>query len=321
MIIDEVDQAGNFASFVTFLGVLRDLYLHRKERPTFQSGILAGVYDVKNIKLKIRPDDDHQMNSPWNIAVSFTSEMSLSYSAISKMLSDYKSDHGVDFDESIVAQEIVDWTSGYPYLVSRICQLIDSNNFGWDHEGVNEAVKYILKDKDDTLCVSFVKKLEEFPKLKNLLRSLLFAENEAFFNPMERYIEIGLMFDFLKLSGNIIKVSNRLLETMLYNLFIEENKTTSIYQASEFAKNQFVKDGFLDMPKVLDKFSYYFNKIYNEDDVKFVEEQGKKMFLLYLRPIINGIGNYYIEAETRDKTRTDIIVDYKSRQYVIELKI
>lgn len=31
--------------------------------------------------------------------------------------------------------------------------------------------------------------------------------------------------------------------------------------------------------------------------------------------------NYYIEAQTRDQTRTDIIVDYLGKQYVIELKI
>ena len=43
--------------------------------------------------------------------------------------------------------------------------------------------------------------------------------------------------------------------------------------------------------------------------------------MIYLKPIINGKGNFYVEAETRDKTRTDIIVDYGGRQYVIEIKI
>jgi hypothetical protein len=42
---------------------------------------------------------------------------------------------------------------------------------------------------------------------------------------------------------------------------------------------------------------------------------------MYLRPIINGIGNYYIEAQTRDLTRTDVIVDYLGEQFVIEMKI
>lgn len=42
---------------------------------------------------------------------------------------------------------------------------------------------------------------------------------------------------------------------------------------------------------------------------------------MYLRPIINGTGNYYIEAQTRDARRTDIIVDYADEQFIVEMKI
>ncbi len=55
--------------------------------------------------------------------------------------------------------------------------------------------------------------------------------------------------------------------------------------------------------------------------MQFIEKFGRKIFLLYLRPIINGTGNYYIEAQTRDERRTDIIVDYLGEQFIIELKI
>ena len=48
---------------------------------------------------------------------------------------------------------------------------------------------------------------------------------------------------------------------------------------------------------------------------------GRKYFLLYLRPIINGVGNYYIESRTREMKRTDVIVDYNGEQYIIEMKI
>lgn len=37
---------------------------------------------------------------------------------------------------------------------------------------------------------------------------------------------------------------------------------------------------------------------------------GHREILLCLKPIINGTGNYYIEAQTRDARRTDVIVDY-----------
>lgn len=40
-----------------------------------------------------------------------------------------------------------------------------------------------------------------------------------------------------------------------------------------------------------------------------------------MKPIINGTGNYYIEARTRNLKRTDVIVDYLGQQYIIELKI
>lgn len=54
---------------------------------------------------------------------------------------------------------------------------------------------------------------------------------------------------------------------------------------------------------------------------EFVEKYGRKFFLLYLKPIINGTGNYYIEVETRDLRRTDVIVDYCGEQFIVELKI
>ena len=86
--IDEVDKASNNSSLVTFLGILRNQFLVRKESSTFQSVILAGVYDIKNLKLKIRPDEQHQYTSPWNIAVPFEVDMSLSAECIAGMLAE-----------------------------------------------------------------------------------------------------------------------------------------------------------------------------------------------------------------------------------------
>ena len=57
VIIDEVDQASNYESFIKFLGLRRAKYLNREKMPTFHSVILAGVYDIRNLKLKIRKDE------------------------------------------------------------------------------------------------------------------------------------------------------------------------------------------------------------------------------------------------------------------------
>lgn len=61
--------------------------------PAFHSVILAGVHDVRNIGQKIRPDTEHRMNSPWNIAAAFRVDMSFSAEEIAGMLAAYEADH------------------------------------------------------------------------------------------------------------------------------------------------------------------------------------------------------------------------------------
>ena len=100
----------------------------------------------------------------------------------------------------------------------------------------------------------------------------------------------------------------------MLNLFIAEDSIKSeIYLSGQDDKNQFIRQGRLDMDLVLEKFVVHFTDIYGDNDEKFL--------VLYLKPIINGTGNYYLEAETRDARRTDVVVDYRGEQFVIELKI
>ena len=321
VLIDEVDQASNSEGFVKFLGVLRNMFLSRETFPTFQSVILAGVYDIKNLKLKIRTEEEHQYNSPWNIAAPFDVDMSLSADGIAGMLAEYKTDHNLTFDEAFVGQMIRDYTAGYPFLVSRICQIIDAEQYTWDKEGVLKAIHDLLVERN-TLFDDMVKKLDQYPELKELLRNILFEGKTRTFHTDEKYLQIGLMFNFLANNNGTVAIACRLMETRLYNLFIGENETSRIFSLGQMDKNQFVHDGFIDMRLLMERFCVHFNEIYRlgHDDL-FVEDNGRKIFLTYLRPIINGIGNYYCEAQTRDLTRTDIIIDYLGQQYIVELKI
>lgn len=56
LMIDEVDKSSNNQLFLSFLGMLRNKYLLRNvgKDYTFYSVILAGVHDVKSLKVKIR---------------------------------------------------------------------------------------------------------------------------------------------------------------------------------------------------------------------------------------------------------------------------
>ncbi|MCC8081294.1 MAG: ATP-binding protein [Lachnospiraceae bacterium] len=58
LMIDEIDNATDHKLIMLFLGLLRDKYIRRSAGmdSTFKSVILAGVYDVKNLKIKIRDE-------------------------------------------------------------------------------------------------------------------------------------------------------------------------------------------------------------------------------------------------------------------------
>ena len=165
LIIDEVDSASNNQVFIDFLSLLRDGYIRREADgvPAFQSVILAGVTDIRYLKGKIRPEGDHRLNSPWNIAADFNIDMSLSEAGIQGMLAEYEADHHTGMDTKFVAKQIRDYTNGYPFLVSRICQLIDTQivdsmplSKAWTTRGIDAAVKLILAE-NNTLFQSITK--------------------------------------------------------------------------------------------------------------------------------------------------------------------
>ena len=331
MLIDEVDSAQNNQVFLDFLAQLRGAYINRDKRPAFQSVILAGVYDVKNIKQRLRPDGEHRVNSPWNIAADFLLDMNFSVKDISGMLAEYESDYQTGMDIKEIAQFIYDYTSGYPFLVSRICKLMDERITGsegyfdrklvWTKEGVLEAVKILLIEKN-TLFESITGKLADYPRLRELVYSLLFTGRKISYNPLSPSIEIAEMLGFIKNSRGDAVISNRIFETVLYNLFLSEEMLDSEeYRTALQERNQFIQNGHLNMKLILEKFVVHWGDLYSSADEKFIEDNARKFFLLYLKPIINGTGNYYIEAQTRDNKRTDVIIDYCKEQFVIEMKI
>ena len=329
LMIDEADSASNNQVFLDFLAQLRNYYLEREAigTVTFQSVILAGVYDVRNLKRKIRQEEEHRQNSPWNIAAVFKVNLSFTKEDFQEMLKEYERDHDTGMDTAEIAGLIYEDTSGYPYLVSAFCKLMDEEVKGgegaaWTREGFLEAERMILTEKN-TLFDSLMGKLQDDQKLNTILKTLLFTGADMAYNADEPALDVATMLGFIKNQNGKVKVANRIFETRLYNYYLSASdmEEMEIYKASQRDRNQFVIDGRLNMRRILEKFAEHFQELYGGFDETFVEDMGRRLFLLYLRPIINGVGNYYVEAQTRDLRRTDVIVDYHGEQYIIEMKI
>lgn len=133
---------------------------------------------------------------------------------------------------------------------------------------------------------------------------------------------MAAMFGFITLVQGTAVVSNRIFETRLYNGFLAEKaRHMEISQISSNEKNQFIVNGQLDMEKVIQKFVCHYTELFAGHNDRFLEDNGRSIFLLYMKPIINGTGNYYIESRTRTNRRTDLIIDFCGQQEIVELKI
>lgn len=322
LLIDEVDSASNNQIFLDFLGQLRWYYLNRDEMPIFQSVILAGVHDIRHLKQKISPDSEHKHNSPWNIATDFNVEMSFFPEDIAGMLSEYEADYRTGMNIPEISQLIYDYTSGYPVLVSNICKIIDEKLKEWNRNSVVEAVGQIISGKS-MLFESLMNKLEDYPELKKQVYRILLSGEKISYNPDSDAVSVAMMYGFIRVEDGSISISNRIFETRLYNAYLtsDEMQKTELYQAGDTDKPDFIVRGKLNMEFVLEKFISHYADLYGDSPEKFKENDGRKLFLLYLRPIINGTGHFYVEAQTRNKRRTDVIVDYAGEQHIIELKI
>jgi hypothetical protein len=335
LMIDEVDKASNNRTYVHFLGMLRDAYLGRKagREETFQSVILAGVYDIKNIKLKMMNEGVYHptvnegklYNSPWNIAADFTVDLSFNAEEIGTMLWEYEEDRGTGMDIGAVARGIYEYSGGYPFLVSRLCKLIDERyERDWSLGGLRKAVQYLVKQEQNTLFDDIFKNLETLPDLYRFIYDLLISGqgSEKNYSTDDPVVNLALMFGFVKRRGERIVVANRIFEIRIVNYFLSKDaRQQDTKTVNGVFKYEVVRDGRFDMELCLRRFAQHFRQIFGRDDAAFLERQGRLVFLSFLAPLLNGEGFYYIESETTDAQRMDLVVSYGREEYIIELKI
>ncbi len=333
LIIDETDSAANHQVFLDFLAQLRSLYLKREKNPdvkTFQSVILAGVTDIRHWKSR----SGNRETTPFNIAADFTVDMSLSEVGIKGMLDEYEADHHTEMDTRMISREIRAYTAGYPFLVSRICQLIDERfvpekystlREAWTEDGIQEAVKVIVTEKN-TLFDSLMSKLREYDHLRSQLRRILLQGETIEYLPDDPAQEQLMMYGFIINCHNTVAVSNKLFEIRLYRTYLGESRFADELRGSALDhKPEFTKNGELNIRLIMARFietqKIIRNLMDDEAEKKFLEEEGREKFLTYLSPIIIGAGTFSIEEQTRDRTRMDVVIHYLGKRYVIEMKI
>ena len=335
LLIDEVDKNAPTKVFINFLALLRSKYLNRTSETdkTFHSVILAGVSDIKTLKLRIRPDEEALPHSPWNIASEFNIDMSFSTEEIEQMINDYSKDKGIKYYPEL-SRDIRYWTDGYPFFVSFVCKVIDEeilpvkNGKEITKQDLETAIQKIIEKDSVANFDSLIKNLESNPDVDRLVKEIIIFDEKISYSPDFTPVRLGVIYGILKRGEyNKCEITNKIYEQRLYEYYtLKELKYNGGDRLIHYRENFETKDAGLDMGKILNKFQEFIKDNYSikNNYIKtgeFLEVQSRWLFLAFIQPIINGRGFSFKEVQTSEEKRLDIVITYNKHKYVVELKI
>jgi hypothetical protein len=338
LLIDEVDKSANNQLFLDFLSMLRKKYLQRNQGKdyTFESVILTGVHDVKTLKAKIQSDDKKQSiksghgkyNSPWNIAADFEVDLNFERGEIEVMLKDYCKDNNIQSKISAIAEKLYYYSSGYPWLVSKLCKFIDEKIMPQKDvknlliSDVEQAFTMIVdKSYTTTLFESMIKNLENNQALYNFVYNIVISGNQIPFDIEVPIINRGHLYGIIKNSAEGCQIHNRIFEQRIYSYMMTKSSTSGHREWLLSLQHDYDMNEGLNVRLILIRFQKFMKEHYSDRDAAFLEREGRLLFLSYLRPIINGKGFDFKEPNIADERRMDIVITYLNQRYVLELKI
>jgi AAA-like domain/PD-(D/E)XK nuclease superfamily len=327
LFIDEVDKSSNNQLFLSFLGMLRDKYLDRDETPTFHAVVLAGVHDIKTLKLKLRPGAEAKLNSPWNIAADFEVDMNLRSFEIIPMLEEYAADRGVRLNTAEIAENLFYYTSGQPFLVSKLCKIFDEKQLPekaektWTTEDIETAVNQLIGESN-TNFDELTKNIDNNDDLYQLTYRVVIDAEQIPFVLSDPTIKLGVIYGFF--SGNHrLMIHNR-----IYREHIAAHLGSRLLTSARAPKTLTQNSGTyayadqrLDMEQVLKRFQDLMREEYSKKDRDFLERQGRLVFLAFLKSVLNGHGYAMKEPQISEEKRLDVLITYHHHKYVVELKI
>ncbi len=326
LLIDEVDKSSNNQLFISFLAMLRDKYLAQDDRKTFHSIVLAGVHDIKSLKIKINPDTKGKLNSPWNIAAEFTVDMNLQPEEIKPMLDEYAADRGVKMDTSHIANRLFYYTSGYPFLVSKLCKMFDEDLLPnkeikeWTEADLALTTRQLVR-QTNTNFDSLIKNLENNEDLYKIVYKILIENERVSFNIHNPLTNFGAMYGILVDRNGLTAVHNLIYSEIITNYMADGMHIWQLTHGSDFGAGYRNDDNTLNMEAVLLGFQTFMKKEYSRKDRDFLERNGRLVFLAFIKPIINGSGYDFKEPQISEERRLDVVITYYEHRYVAELKV
>ncbi len=319
LFIDEADSIQDDL----FLSVLHQLRSGYELRPGAfpQSIALVGLRDVRDYKIRIRPESESLgKSSPFNIKSESLTMSNFSEEEIESLYRQHTDETGQAFNEEAI-KKAYELTGGQPWLVNALAAQVVEKILKKDYS-VPVAVEHILQAKEelilrrDTHLDSLIDKLRE-ERVKRVLIPILTGEYTDF-DPIEDDIMYVRDLGLIRNDRGRVEIANP-----IYNEVIPRALTWGHQQMMHIEDNWYIKsDGKLDMDALLKGFQKFFRRHAESWAERFdYREAGAQLLLqAYLQRVINTGGA--IEREFAvGSGRADLCVEYQGEMHALELKL
>jgi hypothetical protein len=321
LLLDEVDALQD-DNFLALLYQLRTGFTGRNKGGFPHSVGLIGLRDVRDYKIRLRPDAQSLgTSSPFNIkAKSFFIDR-LDVEDIADLLQQHTDATGQIFEPAAVAA-IADLSKGQPWLVNALANQIVSEILENDStQPVTEALVWQAKEalilRRDTHLDSLADKLKE-DRVRSIVNAIIEGTellDDRYNDALSYCQDLGLVTRKAP-----IRFANPIYQEIIPRV-MSYGWQLSIPQdiADPF---WYIKGTQLDMDALLQAFQKFYRRLSEAWLSKYdFREVGRQLLLMaFLQRIVNGGGRITREMAIGNG-RADLVVEFGGQTFVLELKL
>ena len=310
-----------FDPLIAFLRQLRNGYINREEVPFPASVALVGLRNIKDYKMRIRPDGESVgQASPFNVITEVLPMRLFSEDEMRALYAQHTAETGQVFEEGALA-EAYRLSCGQPHLVNALARWCVEKIHDDDYTqpitaaDMAEAKEKIIREQGTHLD-SIMEKLEE-PRVRRVVEPVMLGGNvdrTAYRDDVSYCLDLGLLVDD---HGRLVPANPIYSETI--GRFLTRGVQSEILMKRP--ENPWVRENGLDMPGLMSAFQQFWRENADANAVPFKYREAYPHLVLqaFLQRVVNG-GGQIIREMALGSGRLDLGVKFRDATYAVEVK-
>ena len=310
-----------FDPLVAFLRQLRNGYINREETPFPASVALVGLRNIKDYKMRIRPDGESVgQASPFNVITEVLPMRIFSEEEMRTLYAQHTAETGQVFEEGSLV-EAYRLSCGQPYLVNALARWCIEKIHDDDYTqpitaaDMGEAKEKIIRERGTHLD-SIMEKLEE-PRVRRIVEPVMLGgmlSPDATEEDVNYCLDLGL----LKKTAGVLSPANPIYSETIGRYMTRMTQDVILIKRPE---NPWVRENGLDMAGLMAAFQQFWRENADANAVPFKYREAYPHLVLqaFLQRVING-GGQIIREMALGSGRLDLGVKFRGATYAVEVK-